>query len=414
MPNNFTSPSPVTNLPRIQALLRHTREVVGHRNELQKATGEHFNLFQILGVGHYEVSTHSALLCDLLSPKGSHGQGAVFLKCFIDILKLDGAFDAESAKVTPEVSIGPRTDTTGGRLDILIKDKHNRQIAIENKIHAKEQDNWVRRYRAGLPHEAPLIYLTLDGSSPTQIDPGQKDSVLCISYGHSILKWLEACRKEAATVPIIRESLTQYIHLIQHLTHQNSDSRMNTEIVNSVLNNEYDFDAYCALRDSDKSIKSEIVRQLGVRIGPRVPPTFAMTKAPESPEKHDGFEFCPHFLTQHNVKAVISFDSPNYCECYFGFELVDTSKPIVESSEVGQALTAIFRSKFGECSSSGRWPAWTPWLLHRNWNDDVLRSIKFGGCGFEDAILELINDLFEVAQTFERQMATAHPIFNNQ
>lgn len=391
----------------IQGLLRYARELVSHRVELQRATGEQFNLFQILGVGHYEVSTHSALLCNLLDPCGSHGQGSTFLKCFIAALNLDSPFDAESANVRPEVSIGPRTDSTGGRLDILITDKNGRQLAIENKVHAGEQENWVRRYRNGLRPDAHLIYLTLDGSSPSQLDGDQRDAVLCVSYADSILKWLDLCRKEAATVPIVRESLSQYRHLIQHLTHQNASSRMSDEIVKSVLQSQQDFDAYCALRDAEKDIKAAIVQGLAERLRPNIPSGFDMVAIPTSSEKHDGFVFTTSGLTKHNVKAVVSFDSPGYGACFYGFEVLDTSNLIVEPSEVWKVLTRHFKSKFFKCSSSGRWPAWTYWTLRKDWNDDVLRLIKFSSLQFDDEILGIIKDLCDVAQAFVDEMSAS-------
>lgn len=41
--------------------------------------GDFFNIFSILKVERNEVYTHSAMLCELLNPKGSHGMSDKFL-----------------------------------------------------------------------------------------------------------------------------------------------------------------------------------------------------------------------------------------------------------------------------------------------------------------------------------------------
>ena len=53
---------------------------------VKKNTGEDFNIFGILGMERKEVKTHSRILAELLDPKGSHLQGNIFLKLFIDYL----------------------------------------------------------------------------------------------------------------------------------------------------------------------------------------------------------------------------------------------------------------------------------------------------------------------------------------
>lgn len=390
--------------PAFTVLLAQIRESVAHRRELLRATGEHFNIFQILGVGHYEVSTHSAMLCDLLSPSGSHGQGAAFLKLFIAALGLNGAFDADSACVKPEVSIGPRTDTTGGRLDILITDKARRQIAIENKIHADEQDNWVRRYLNALLPDANLIYLTLDGSSPEEMDDADSGKVMCISHASSMVKWLEECRKEVATVPIVREGLTQYIHLIQHLTNQNTSNRMTEEIVKSVLANPESFDAFCAMRDTENAIKGRIVCDFARRVAPKLPHEFTMISSPKGTcERFDGFGFITSELEARNLKAVVSFDSKQYGSCFVGFELLDQRLEFPEQSK--ERLHKGFGDLFGKASSGGPWPTWIYWSRYPHWNNELLRLIAFEQVGFDEDFVSVVSDLLVVANAFTREMA---------
>jgi len=406
----MTTPAPSNSatFPIVGNLLSHSRGLVAHQLEIERTTASRFNIFQIIGAGHYEVSTHSALLATLLNPRGSHGQGSLFLKRLIAtevIRKAPGfpaQFDADSAVVQCEISIGHKTETSGGRLDILITDRNGWKIAIENKIHASEQENWVQRYLNFLGDDGCLLYLTLSGLDPSEVKTvDQKSRVHPISYASTIKEWLVECRKEAATVPIVRESLTQYIHLINDLTDQNSDIHMNAQIVKSVLNDAETFDAYCALRNADTYIKRQILRDLGERIESRVPNGFDLVSTPKgSCEKYDGFAFSTSTLITNNVYAVVSFDSPEYMNCYFGFELIEPSKPFGSGSGNLEILTSCFKSVFGvDPFSSGRWPAWKHWKF-QNWNDDVLRQIRFEHARFDEELGELISDLFDVAKSF--------------
>jgi len=116
-------------LPHALALLAQARSVGKHQRELERITGEHFNLFQILRIGHYEVSTHSPVLGDLLDPGGTHGQCKVFLELFLqqvlkqsDLIDRPGLdrFDPATARVLLEQSLGERTEIDGGRIDIVL------------------------------------------------------------------------------------------------------------------------------------------------------------------------------------------------------------------------------------------------------------------------------------------------------
>lgn len=54
--------------------------------ESNELLAEDFNIFSLVGVGHYEVTTHSAILRELLDSQGSHGQGNLFFIEFLSML----------------------------------------------------------------------------------------------------------------------------------------------------------------------------------------------------------------------------------------------------------------------------------------------------------------------------------------
>jgi hypothetical protein len=99
--------SATTINPRVSELLRFTESHNHHTEALLRATGEQFNVFNILGIGHYEVKTHSPMLGELLNPKGRHGQGAMFLRLFLGQFGItDFVADSETAKLDLEYGIG--------------------------------------------------------------------------------------------------------------------------------------------------------------------------------------------------------------------------------------------------------------------------------------------------------------------
>lgn len=243
-------------------LLQFAGTHLRHAEELARVTGEHFNIFKILGIDRYEVQTHSPILGELLNPQGAHGQGSLFLKLFLSSIAESkssdasftqkiGEFHADSASLKTEVYIGPvDTDyTEGGIIDIVLTDtKNGSHIFIENKIDANDQKNQLLRYHKADP-KAALFYLTLDGHSPSKkYSMGGGDFyVHLISYKKDILRWLELCRKESVCLPSVRETITQYIHLIEELTGQSTITRMNTELINEIIKDEEKLKAFFAL-----------------------------------------------------------------------------------------------------------------------------------------------------------------------
>ena len=97
-------------------------------------------------------------LAELLNPNGRHGQGAAFLRLFLVQFGITG-FDADTATLKMEYYVGPVTEKSGGRIDILINDRNGETILIENKIYAADQDNQMARYHE-FRKKAHLFYLT--------------------------------------------------------------------------------------------------------------------------------------------------------------------------------------------------------------------------------------------------------------
>jgi len=214
----------------IQQFINQINEISCKYEEISKISGENFNVFRVIELTSEEVRLHSKFLAELLDPKGSHGQGNIFLDLFIQQLEIKN-INSENVKVYVEKHIGNKTDTTGGRIDILVEDDKKNTIIIENKIYADDQYKQLVRYHNYSNNN--IFYLNLYGIEPTKESCGElvldKDFKV-ISYKKDIIVWLENCKKESASLPLLREGISHYINLIKFLTGQSNNSTMEKEI----------------------------------------------------------------------------------------------------------------------------------------------------------------------------------------
>lgn len=236
--------------------------------------GESFNIFNDLGFMSDEVHLHSMFLANLLNPKGSHGQRGKFLAAFLKMLQKPFSaistdnleLDITNASVEVEKYIGRQTDSEGGRIDIYLTDgKHS--IIIENKIYAGDQHHQMLRYwNYGMSQKGDdteksfvLIYLTLDGCSPSKESLGEdlkENDIVCLSYKSDIRGWLDRCVVLASRTPLVRETINQYISTIDILT--NNVMEDNKELLD-ILCKEENLDAVFDIIDSKENLINHII-----------------------------------------------------------------------------------------------------------------------------------------------------------
>ena len=216
----------------VNKLLRRTSEISEKEEALQAeafSRGERFNVFRLCRVDHYE-NTHSAILAEWLNPSGSHGQGDLFLRLFLEgsEIPFPKDFKTATAKVLTEYS------TEKGRLDILIEDNEGKAVIIENKIYAADQDAQLKRYeefaKQTYQNGYSLLYLTLNGTEPSK-QSSEGVNYVTISYQSTILGWIERCIREVYDKPFLREALAQYGNLIKQLTGQDMDNKTEKELI---------------------------------------------------------------------------------------------------------------------------------------------------------------------------------------
>jgi len=390
-----------TEETEIRHLLNNAQIIYEHFDELRKLSGEGFNIFSVLQIESSEVVTHSRFLTELLNPNGSHGIGDTFLKLFVDQLDIPD-FNTKTATAKSEISIGEKTDETGGRIDIVISNQSGRKIVIENKIYAVDQPNQLLRYRNQYP-DATLLYLTLNGKKPSDYSKGKGEGKLsdeaykCISYRNDILNWLENCRKESANFPLLRETITQYIILIKKLTNQNLSSKMNEQIIDLVIsNNGKSFLPYFSLVDTKDAILDKVLEILKVNIE-----EYARTSSDNLKLKWDlsrarkntKFIFSNETMDAHNISICFEFEEVNARGLIFGFIYVDKTKP----KQIPAKLIENFNSMFTECCRPTElWPCHAYWNEWRFWDRYKYKEVLTGA--FMVALKEKLEKLLKVCE----------------
>lgn len=383
---------------RSRQLLGFSRNLRRVDQLLSKRNGEDFNVFRVLNIRRYETRTHTPMLRELLDPQGSHGQGAAFLKLFLQQCGIQ-EFDAETATVQEEYHIGQISDATGGRIDLFLRDRVGAyRIGIENKIDALEQVNQIQRYQQFLK-QGVLLYLTLDGAEPTSYDPSvhEKVEVKSISYKHHIASWLEACRCHAATSPLVRETISQYLHLVRELTHQTENKTMSQAMAEAALRDQEELNAFFALCDARKEVEKRIIEKLETQIDEIAADlgVARLARLNNFGEKFCGFSFVTPALAENNLTIRFEFGGPNGGGFYYGFKLKDLSQPVPKSSE----LQELFDQSFGISSKRENWwVAWAYWHEYQSWNPQTLAKIHFEE-GFIQELKAKLEIFLKVAST---------------
>lgn len=246
-----------TSVQSLESMLKAIERQMSYQRDLHRIKGETFNIFSILDLKTNEVRTHSRFLAELLDPHGSHLMGDIFLKAFLRKIDYKKPFNTASAELILEKGIGVKTLSSGGIIDILIKDCGGNTIAIENKIYAGDQENQIVRYYNYNRSRNTVYYLTLNGSEPSIEAKGDLKSdqdFYLISYGQHIKEWLHRCQEIAVDVPQVREGIKQYYLLIKNLT--NLMINPNDIIIRNLLFDYAESSQFIA--DNFQSIKNEI------------------------------------------------------------------------------------------------------------------------------------------------------------
>lgn len=222
----------MNELKNIKYLLRDIN-IVRKKFEEREKNEDNFNMFTILRKESDEVYLHSRFLSALLDPNGPHRLGTLCLNSFLERIESDFKYDEKSLEVYPN----NHNRSEYKEIDICFIDRATKKaVIVENKIYHDdtnhEDKGQLENYYGRLieedkipEDEIEVYYLTLDGHEPSEDSvrlsgkyPELHDKVKCISYSVEILEWLRIIVKECYNKPSLRESIIQYIKIVENMT----------------------------------------------------------------------------------------------------------------------------------------------------------------------------------------------------
>lgn len=192
---------------------------------------------------------HSDFIAELLNPNGSHGQGLLFLKHFLNTCRNLKSFSGHEH--FPELSkiensswhIEREYPISSGKIDLVMRSIDAKVlIAIEIKIVNKDQKDQIKRYSSFLERQdsynkTALLYLTIDG---TESKTAGDHPYYCISFKKNIYDWISECKKRI-DCPKVTVILDHYLEILKSLgdeTMEKQSQYYQKEIINYLTRQE--------------------------------------------------------------------------------------------------------------------------------------------------------------------------------
>lgn len=271
-------------MEKTELLLDQAGALLRESQEKQAASGEAFNLFSIAKIERVEVNTHSAMIAELLNPKGRHGKGPRFLEIFLTLMGVEHAPLLAEARVQKEQTFA----AAQGRVDIVIH-LADLLIFIENKIDAEDGDEQLKRYAdAGKASGKKwlLWYLTLQGDDADERSC-KGVAYRRVSYREHVLTWLEECAVSVADTPALQHGLIQYRNVVRKITGQSMTQNTRRTLIELLARGD-NFTAADEIAKALPFAKGAVLHRFLKAIDERMSQSFARALPPAG---FPGFEF---------------------------------------------------------------------------------------------------------------------------
>ncbi len=233
-----------------------------------------FNMFDFIEPDEMRLSK---ILAWLLDPRGTHGQGGLFLHLFLAGLGVEvRAEGCERAQVQTEFFI------LGGRLDILVCGDDFR-LAIENKPWATDQNQQLTRYlewldTCGQNLYRVVVYLTPKGTPPPKDSITEQERNRRIGLGQlklwgyhkHLLGWLKKCRAECQSDRVLM-FIDDFYRYIRKAFEGVSDSTMSDHIINEIVGSADNVSSAMIVIFLADSLRQRLFQKLGNRVQALLP-----------------------------------------------------------------------------------------------------------------------------------------------
>ena len=209
----------------------------------------------------------------------------------------------------------------------------------------------------------------------------------------------------AASAPLVRETITQYINLLKRLTGQNTNTRMSEQIVKTVLASKENLVAYYELIGAQTALQKAVLAKLEGqcrKIAGELSLEFKFNS--DLAKKEGSFSFFDAYMEKNSIFISFQFRSENFNGLSFGISyLSDTTD---KNYLAPLKLRENFEREFGTCKSVPWWAAVKEWR-YRNlsyWSEETLTDIAFGLGSFQEELKDRVEKLAKIVrQAQDRQ-----------
>lgn len=371
--------SDMSSSSELQSLLQQVGICVGGlrkaRNRFADRLAPDFSFFDYLQSDEMGLSN---CLAGLLNPRGSHGQGSVFLDSFITECLGQSDWQAEQdcvEVVTEKQANGQR------RIDIFLQFP-NAIIGIENKPWANDQKHQLQDYANYLEKEAGgrkwiLVYLCDTEPIDKSIRPeDQKRRTDEGNFIHctfeKIEKWLDECSKQAKAlqVRVFIEELSKFVRVRVRGVCDMSDEKETVAIIlESNQNLQSAFDVFNAFSASKSALLENFRRELEAACQAKEYHLLWDSSMTSGWKGCSGFGIA--FNTAQDIYLRFEFEGSGLNALFWG--LRRSSDKTTRTEQRWKPLSDAATLRFGNGSSS----EWWPWYrtnttkndlgLDRNW-----------------------------------------------
>lgn len=353
-------------MQEIEQLLKDVASKMGAlreaRNRFSAQLAPDFRIFDYLRTDEMGLSK---CIASLLDPKGTHGQGGVFLDAFQKQIELKSAWvsTTEVCKVDTEKQANGQR-----RIDIYL-DFHNAGIiGIENKPWAGDQDLQLSDYAAFIKKEAGnrkwlLVYLSNSDPEGNSIKIDERKMLeesgefVRLSYA-DVIEWLMdcACQSKALVVRIFIEELAKFIRMnINGELDMSEESEMKNLILKSTDNIESAFHVSMAMESVKqellKMFRNELEGMLNAR-GFKLVWDSSMSK-----EGQGKPSFGVKFSEKHDFYLRFEFGSKALDGLFWGIQH-ESSLINNHDLDIWSAINEKMSTQFGSGKNEKRWPWW--------------------------------------------------------
>jgi hypothetical protein len=348
----------------------------------------------------------SAILVDLLNPRGSHGQGDLFLRCFLDQFWREDSRpcgDVEEIKAEARTS---RIEQGSRRMDVRVKFRDGVMV-IENKPWAGDQKDQVRDYLKDMAPWLPnarLFYLTRDATPPSEgsIDaPSREEAenagrLRLLSYRTHVREWLSTCQGECQSERV-RVFIDDFIAYLRKTFEGVRDMTDQEAIVKAAIANADSVEAALAVAGAEAAIRSALLEQLCQQMEV----AFRRSRPGQA-----GWELhqTKHLNEQNGGFRVLRGASSRYVIClqFEGNDCNNLEYGVAKSDDKLPHLPQVF-----ECLNDrlglGTTHAWWPWQRYmdapyRRWRGSINVWREIADDGLAKRLMDKVSEVYEALE----------------